>query len=76
MEGVIGREPSPEFAAQVTEECERLLSLLPAYRQIALWKMEGYTNDEIAGKLDCAVPTVERRLRLIRKTWEKELGAE
>jgi DNA-directed RNA polymerase specialized sigma24 family protein len=35
--------------------------------------MEGYTNEQIACKLNCAVPTVERRLRLIRKTWEKEL---
>jgi DNA-directed RNA polymerase specialized sigma24 family protein len=42
-------------------------------REIALAKMVGYTNAEIAAKLGCAEVTVERRLRLIRKTWEKEM---
>jgi hypothetical protein len=32
-----------------------------------VWKLEGYTNAEIAGRLSCAVVSVERRLRLIRK---------
>ena len=35
-------------------------------------KLEGYTNDEIAGQLGCSVRTVERRLRLIRKKWQHE----
>jgi DNA-directed RNA polymerase specialized sigma24 family protein len=43
-------------------------------RSIAVWKMEGLTNQEIAARLGCAVPTVERRLRLIRKTWSAEVG--
>jgi len=37
-------------------------------RLIALWKMEGYTNGEIAGRLHCSPPTVGRRLRLIRNS--------
>jgi DNA-directed RNA polymerase specialized sigma24 family protein len=69
-----GREPDPEFAAQVAEECRRLLGLLgdDMLRTITLRKMEGCTNEEVAGHLGCAVATVERRLRLIRKLWEKE----
>lgn len=35
--------------------------------------MEGYTNEEIAAQRNCALSTVERRLRLIRKRWEKQL---
>jgi hypothetical protein len=31
--------------------------------------MEGYTNKEIAAKLDRAPVTVERALHLIRDTW-------
>jgi DNA-directed RNA polymerase specialized sigma24 family protein len=31
--------------------------------------MEGYTNQEIAAKLGCALRSVERRLRLIRALW-------
>jgi hypothetical protein len=34
--------------------------------------MEGWTNVEIAAKLGRAVPTVERRLRMIRKIWGQE----
>ena len=43
----------------------------PGLRQIALWKLEGYTNPEIAAKLDCTVRTVERKLERIRAYWEK-----
>jgi DNA-directed RNA polymerase specialized sigma24 family protein len=72
----VGNEPTPEFAAQVAEECQRLLDMLPDDElcSIAVWKMEGHTNEEIAGLLGCAVPTVERRLRLIRKCWEGKPG--
>ena len=73
LEEVIGREPTPEFAAEVAEECQRLLDRLPdeQLRTIAVWKMEGYTNEEIAQKLDCALATVERRLKVIRKLWDE-----
>jgi RNA polymerase sigma factor (sigma-70 family) len=76
FEQVVGPEPSPEFAAQVAEEYQRLLDMLPdeELRSIAMWRMESYTNEEIAARLECRVPTVERRLRLIRKHWQKEQG--
>src|SRR5262245_60276365 len=74
LEQVVGQEPTPEFAAEVAEECRRLLGSLgdPTLRAVALWKMEGYTSEEIAARLDCAPRTVERKLRLIRDTWEGE----
>src|SRR5262249_31005936 len=48
---IIGREPTPEFALQVAEECQRLLDRLgdDILRSVALWKMEGYAVEEIAG---------------------------
>lgn len=74
-EAVAGNEPTPEFAAQAIEEYRRLLGQLgdDELRSIAVWKMEGHTNQEIAARLGCALPTVERRLRLIRKTWSAEI---
>jgi len=71
LEQVLGREPTPEFAALVTEECRRLLDGLvdEEMRSIALWKMEGYSTEEIAKKLRCVPRTVERRLQVIRKLW-------
>jgi hypothetical protein len=37
---------------------------------VALWKMEGYTKEEIASRLGCVVSTVSRKLGLIRQLWE------
>ena len=70
---VLGSEPTPELAAMAAEQCERLLDALPddEFRTIAAWKLEGYTNDEIAEKIPCSVRTVERKLRIIRKSWER-----
>ena len=47
---VIGDEPTPEFAAMVTEEYERLLALLddPELEAIAVAKMEGFKNFWVA----------------------------
>ena len=77
LAAVLGREPTPEFAVQVSEQCERLLDLLgnTELRSIALWKMEGDTTEEVASKLQCAARTVERKLQRIRLIWEKELPA-
>jgi DNA-directed RNA polymerase specialized sigma24 family protein len=76
LDPVIGREPTPGFAAQVAEECARMLRLLPdqELRSIAVWKMEGYGNEEIAARLGCVERTVERRLRVIRALWGGEVG--
>jgi DNA-directed RNA polymerase specialized sigma24 family protein len=71
---ILGAEPTPELAAQMTEECQRLLGQLgdESLRQVALWKMEGFTNVEIATKLGCVSQTVERKLRAIRNAWSAE----
>jgi hypothetical protein len=73
LDEVISREPTPEFAFQIAEEWERLFALLDKseLRTVALWKMEGYTTEEIARKLDCTPRTVFRKLDIIRGLWEK-----
>jgi DNA-directed RNA polymerase specialized sigma24 family protein len=67
-----GPEPTPEFAAIVVEECQRRLDQLgdENLRRIALAKMEGLSNAEIAAHHDVALRTVERKLGLIRRIWE------
>ena len=74
IEQVIGPEPTPEFAASVLEQYQRLLDRLadPTLRSIATAKMEGYTNGEIADQIGCVRRTVERKLRVIRKLWSGE----
>lgn len=73
---VFSESPSPEFAAQLTEEYERLFEHLQDadLRTIATLKMEGYTIDEIAAKLSRAPATIERKLKVIRAVWEKDLA--
>jgi DNA-directed RNA polymerase specialized sigma24 family protein len=71
---VVDEEPTPAFAVQVAEECERLLGSLPdsGLRSVAVSKMEGYTNQEIADRLGYCLSTVERRLQVIRRLWAEE----
>jgi DNA-directed RNA polymerase specialized sigma24 family protein len=75
---IIGRAPTPDFIAQVAEECRRLMERLgdDELRALAAWKMEGFTNVEIAAKLGCSRLTVQRRLRLIRRMWEEGVSHE
>lgn len=74
IDQIVSREPTPELAAQVAEECQRLLSTLQRadLQAVALWKMEGYTTEEIAGKLGCVPRSVERKLQAIRGLWSQE----
>jgi hypothetical protein len=71
LQDIISREPTPEFALLVAEECDALLNCLgdPTLRSIAVWKMEGYSTEQIASRLNCVPRTVERKLRLIRTHW-------
>ena len=71
---VIGREPSPDFALQVAEQCEWLLSKLTAVeRQTAQFKLQGFNNPEIAQQMGCGLRTVERRLDAVRRAWTTQL---
>lgn len=75
LDDLISCEPTPQMATEMAEQCHRLLGALPdpELRSIALWKMEGYTNVEIAEKLDYARGTIQRKLSLIQARWEQEL---
>jgi DNA-directed RNA polymerase specialized sigma24 family protein len=76
IEQIVGREPTPEFAAMVADECRRLLETLgdETLRRIAVLRMEGYADPEIAVRLGCGLRTVGRKLELIRKTWMREVA--
>ena len=73
---VLGHEPTPELAALAAEGCEELFKVLDdeSLKSVARCKLDGYTNEEIADLLGCVPRTVERKLRLIRDKWAKELG--
>src|SRR5271165_2707989 len=63
--------PSPAEAAVLNEALERRLASLAdsELRQIALARLEGFTNREIADQLQCTERSVERKLARIRSKW-------
>jgi RNA polymerase sigma factor (sigma-70 family) len=73
---VLGSDPTPEDLAKAAEETARLLERLAdqELRSIALWKLQGYTNKEIAAKLGRSLATAERKLERIRALWEEEVA--
>jgi hypothetical protein len=70
-----GSGPTPLLAAQSAEEYKRLLDLLgdEELRSVALWRLEGYTIEEIATKLDCSRRLVSMKVELIKRKWSREL---
>jgi DNA-directed RNA polymerase specialized sigma24 family protein len=74
LEEFLDAGPTPAFAAEMEEEWQRLLDRLgdEELRRVAVWKMEGYGNDEIAGRLGCGLRSVGRKLRVIRALWAEE----
>lgn len=74
LQECLGREPSPDDVHEMSDQVRQLLDQLPSdeLRTIALWKVEGLTNEEVAERLDCVVRTVERKLHQIRQTWQSE----
>jgi DNA-directed RNA polymerase specialized sigma24 family protein len=75
LEAIGGDEPTPEIAAQLAEEYRRLMEQLgdPTLRRVATYKLEGYTDHEIAARLGCVTRTVERKLARIRGMWVNQL---
>ena len=78
LAAVLARDPDPALAAEVAEECDRLLGALadPDLRRVAVLRMDGHGVDEIAAQVGCAPRSVKRKLQLIRGIWEREAGDE
>jgi DNA-directed RNA polymerase specialized sigma24 family protein len=68
-------QTSPDENVSVVEEVDRILSVLPEeFRQIVLWRVEGFTNAEISRMIGKTVRSVELKLQLIRKMLEEEFS--
>jgi len=71
---VPGLEPNPAFAAELADMLGHLMGLLDddMLRALARDNLAGYTQEEMAERNGIAVPTVQRKLRLIREKWNRE----
>jgi len=66
--------PTPEFAAEFVETCETLFLSLedPDLQQVVtLARGKAMRDDEIAVRLKCSRRTVQRRLEVIRRHWDR-----
>jgi DNA-directed RNA polymerase specialized sigma24 family protein len=73
FDDVAASDPAPDVAVLLAEGLEALLRRLGdgPLRAVAVWRLEGYDNAEIASRLGQSEVTVRRRLRLIRKILEQ-----
>jgi DNA-directed RNA polymerase specialized sigma24 family protein len=63
-------DPRPDMIVQMAEELAARLSQLPErLRPLAIWKLEGRTNAEIAKLIGRSEKRVEAKLKLIREIW-------
>jgi RNA polymerase sigma factor (sigma-70 family) len=74
LDELVDQAPSPEFFAAFNDQLLRALQRLDAdhTRAVALLKLQGYENREIAERLGIGLSSVERKLRVIREEWHDE----
>lgn len=72
------QQPTPELTVEAIEEANRLLNRLnrDSLKDVARWKLEGYSNAEIAQKAGVMERSIERRLALIRSLWTEAAEGE
>jgi DNA-directed RNA polymerase specialized sigma24 family protein len=75
LDQFLADDPTPEVLAMLAEEHDRLLAVLgdDTLRQVALHKLEGFTNEEVAQRLGITCRSVERKLQRIRTRWLRSL---
>ncbi|MDA8745100.1 ECF-type sigma factor [Rubripirellula amarantea] len=63
--------PSPATLTELNEQLQTLLEKLgdKMLCEIAVAKMEGYSNEELAEHYELSSRTIERKLAMIRKRW-------
>jgi DNA-directed RNA polymerase specialized sigma24 family protein len=73
LDRVMAADVDDTYLDDLGSTCGELLeSLEPRFRELALLKLEGFSNDEIAKKTGRSVRTIERHLMIIRESWKSE----
>lgn len=73
VNGFVCRRPTPELELQMRDDIQQAIDMLelPDLKRIAILKLDGYTNLEIAKQLGRGLSTIERKLRTIRAIWSQ-----
>lgn len=71
LQNWLSSEPTPDSLDSLDVHCRDLLDLLDdKIREVALLKLSGFSNAEIAQMRKRSISTIERYLQIIRQTWE------
>ncbi len=78
LEQMADKAMSPEFAAEMSEQCQSLLDALPdeTYRFVVWKRLEGHSNAEIAELLEVTVRSIERKLQNARSLLVERLQSD
>ncbi len=72
---ILKAKPAPDVDESACRELLDLLDKPPQVadlRKIAVLKLEGYSNEDIASRLKCSEATVRRKITEIRSRWSPE----
>lgn len=77
IESVVDAASPPDVQFMMAEELQRLLDGLSdeTHVQIAMQKLEGFANHEIADNVGCTIRTVQRVLGIVRQRWTAAVEA-
>ena len=66
-------EPTHEIAVAFADLLDQVLTKLDdqTLRRVALMRLDGFSNEEIAQDLGCVERTIERKLNVIRRMWRE-----
>lgn len=71
LQNWLSSEPTPDSLDSFDVHCQELLDQLDdKLREVALLRLSGFSNAEIAQIRKRSVSTIERYLQIIRQTWE------
>ena len=67
----VDQAENPAKFVEIEMTCRELLAALPddKFREIALMRLAGYSNQEISVKVGCSIRTIDRKLGTIRAVW-------
>ena len=71
IDQVLDDKQLPEMSLKLAGTCEEMLEQLDddTLLRIAMMRLEGFSNDEIADELNVSLATVKRKLKRIREAW-------
>ncbi len=75
IDDLVDRAFTPDYIVVFNDTLRHLLNMLPEenQRSVAIHKITGLSNAQVAQEMNISLRTVERKLSVIQKLWNREL---